>query len=141
MGKHLAAVVLAGLLTADTAAGDISIWAIWSPGAKTCPQLLTLEPIAERFLSSPTASHKVEIYGYEEETASQYVEASGYIQGFLTATNIEDWKHGGTGHAVEGVGNAQDAWPWVFSWCRQNPTGEIQQALSQYVETMREKGR
>jgi hypothetical protein len=61
MGKHLAAVVLAGLLTADTAAGDISIWAIWSPGAKTCPQLLTLEPIAERFLSSPTASHKVEI--------------------------------------------------------------------------------
>jgi hypothetical protein len=62
------------------------------------------------------------------------------VVGFLTAENIWDPEARGDVVGDGGTGPALDFLPWIYSWCRQHPTGKATNAVMDLTKTLKGRG-
>jgi hypothetical protein len=121
--------VLCGCINATTAQGLTVM--IFTPKARTCEEVLSLESIVRAAQSSGT----IWVTSDQARAVGWYEEVSGWIEGYVTATNVYDARSGGTGNVTRTSPTGSDLpaiWTWVMNWCRQNPRDDIVEALDHY---------
>jgi hypothetical protein len=123
---------VASLLCGPAWAEDNNI-AVYTIRADNCGKVLALESLITRRVES--ANGRMTIRNDERINYERFQEASGYIAGYLTALNLENWRHGGNGDLFK-INIHTDVWPWVLSWCRANPTRDIYNAVSDITQTI-----
>jgi hypothetical protein len=132
--KQIALLASMAALFSGPALAEDPLIVVYTVNANTCGKVLALESMVTREAASPDG--RVTIAGYEKVLWDRYEEATGYIEGFLTAVNLENYRHGGAGDISKSARVNTDVWPRVLSWCRTNPTSDIYAAVNNYVMTV-----
>jgi hypothetical protein len=87
----VASAVLCGCINATTAQGLTVM--IFTPKARTCEEVFSLESIVRAAQSNGT----IWVDSGQARAVGWYDEVSGWIEGYLTRTNVYDARNGGTG--------------------------------------------
>jgi hypothetical protein len=125
---------VAALLSGPAIAADdhVGMIAVYVPNRSTCGQLLSLEAVSAK---TSNGNGTISLTPAESNQYQWYIEATGWLKGYLTAMNYESDRHNGSANLFEGVDIYKDVWPWVLSWCRSNPTRNIHAAAYAFVKT------
>lgn len=97
---------------------------IWMPNASSCAKILPLETVQKQYRLTEEDAKKIRDYGM----------VLGWIQGYITATNMYNPKADGD---VASNLSAGDWMNWLFNYCRHSPTAAYVDILNALNKAMK----